>query len=335
VACAKAITDQPDASTSDGSTPGDSGAPDVTKPVDGACPKPLSKCTDDAGPVCVDMTSDKEHCGSCTTVCKTADASGLAPGTGNPDPLVFDGGYDGGIGWTLGSADCKATTCGVDCPDAMALCSDQICYDTHNHHDHCGDCNTACASSTEWCTQGKCCAVGTLLCGSACTSLSDDTANCGSCGHQCDGGGCQNGKCVACAPATIAGPTLTQAINGWPKSGLRLTALKNTVLTSFVVNNQGTADTVYLTDTLGNVINTLSVPASNKTYTATVAWALTQGTSYDLILDGGSSGNNGMWVSYSSFPQSTLGLQVVDTIDQSQNLQTAYWFTFTNLVSCP
>jgi hypothetical protein len=284
----------------------------------------------------VDLTLDKDHCGQCNTICTTADASGLAPGTNNPDPGIFDAGYDGGIGWTLGSASCTSSKCGVDCPDAMPICADQICYDTKNHHDHCGDCNTACAQTTEWCTQGHCCSVGTGWCGSSCISILSDTQNCGSCGHVCDGGGCQNGACVACAPATIAGPSLPNTITGWPKSGLRIKALKNTVLTSFVVNNQGNADTIDLTDTSGTVLQTIALPASNKTYTASVSWNLTANTSYDLILEGNTtSGANGMWANYSSFPQSTTGLQVVDTVDQSQSLQTAYWFTFTSLVSCP
>jgi hypothetical protein len=331
-ACAKFATDEPDAS-SDASSSGDSSTtPDVTKPIDGACPKPTTKCSSDAGEVCADLTGDKNHCGQCNTICSTADASGMSPGTGNPDPGIFDAGYDGGIGWSLGSAACSSSKCGVDCPDAMSLCTDEICYDTKNHHDHCGDCNTACASSTEWCTQGHCCGVGSNWCGSSCASILTDTQNCGSCGHACDGGGCQNGACVACAPATITGPTLNTNIGGWPKAGLRLTALKNTTLTSFVVNNQGLADTVDLTDTSGTVLQSIALPASNTTYTASVSWTLTANTSYDLILEGAS---NGRWVSYSSYPQSSLGLEVVDTVDQSQALQTNYWFTFTSLVSCP
>jgi hypothetical protein len=338
-ACAKFATDEPDASATDASsgtdvsTSSDGAAkPDVTKPVDGSCAQPTTKCSSDAGDICANLTDDQNHCGACTTICETADASGLSPGTNNPNPGIFDAGYDGGIGWSLGSAACTASTCGVDCPDAMALCPDEICYDTQNHHDHCGTCTTACAQTSEWCTQGHCCGVGSAWCGSSCASVLTDTQNCGACGHVCDGGGCQNGVCASCVPATLTGPALTMNISGWARAGLRITALKNTTLTSFVVNNQGAADTIDLTDTSGTVLQTIALPANSTAYTASVSWTLTANTSYDLILEGSA---NGRWLSYSSFPQSSAGLEVVDTVDTSQTLQTAYWFTFTSLVSCP
>ncbi len=296
------------------------------------CTSPLVECTSDAGPICATTTSDPNHCGTCTTVCTRADAGGMAPGTNNPDPGLFDGGYDGGPGWNLGAATCAASTCGIDCPDAMALCSDQICYDLENHHDHCGSCSTACTALTEWCTQGNCCATGSIWCTSACASILSDNNNCGACGHACDAGACNGGECLTCVPSTVTGPTLTTNISGWPSAGLRIKALKNTTLTSFVVNNQGAADTVSLTTTTGTVLQTLSTPASDTTYTATVAWSLTAGTSYDLILAGGA---NGRFVTYSSFPQSSTGLEVDDTVDQSQGLYTSFWFTFTSLTSCP
>jgi hypothetical protein len=338
-ACAKFATDEPDASSTDASSGTDvstssDGAtkPDVTKPIDGSCAQPTTKCSSDAGDICANLTNDENHCGACTTICETADASGLSPGTNNPNPGIFDAGYDGGIGWSLGSAACATSTCGVDCPDAMALCSDEICYDTQNHHDHCGTCTTACAQTSEWCTQGHCCGVGSAWCGSSCASVLTDTQNCGACGHACDGGGCQNGVCASCVPATLTGPALTMNISGWARAGLRITALKNTTLTSFVVNNQGAADTIDLTDTSGTVLQTIALPANSTAYTASVSWALTANTSYDLILEGGA---NGLWASYSSFPQSSAGLEIVDTVDTSQTLQTNYWFTFTSLVSCP
>ena len=80
------------------------------------------------------------------------------------------------------------------------------------------------------------------------------------------------------------------------------------------------------------MIQSIALPASNTTYTASVSWALIASTSYDSILEGGA---NGRWASYSSFPQSSTGLQVVATIDSSQTQQPSYWFTFTSLTSCP
>jgi hypothetical protein len=296
------------------------------------CGLPLVECTSDAGAICANTTSDPNHCGSCTTGCTTADAGGMPPGTDNPDPGIFDGGYDGGPGWSLGAAACATSTCGIDCPDAMALCTDDICYDLQNHHDHCGTCATGCTATTQWCTQGHCCGVDTAWCTSACASILSDNDNCGACGHVCDAGTCNGGVCALCVPSTITGPTLSSTITGWPNAGLRITALKNTTLTGFVVNNQGAADTVSLTDTGGTVLQSLSTPASDTAYTASVSWTLTSGTSYDLIL---ANGSNGMWTSYSSFPQSSTGLEVVDTVNSTQTLEPSYWFTFTSLTTCP
>ena len=61
-------------------------------------------------------------------------------------------------------------------------------------------------------------------------------------------------------------------------------ALANTNLTSFVYQNQGQADTlVVLTDTSGNVLQSLNTPGGNTSYTANVNWGLTAGQSYWLL----------------------------------------------------
>jgi len=167
------------------------------------CESPTTKCTVDGGALCITLATDPNHCGQCTTVCATGDAGGLAPGTDNPAPNVpFDGGYDGGPGWSLGAPDCDASTCGIACPNGMSLCNG-VCFDEQNHHDHCGACTTAC-QSTEWCGSGHCCAQGTEYCGGSCVDPLTDDANCGSCGHACNGGTpyCSNGTCVAgCTPS--------------------------------------------------------------------------------------------------------------------------------------
>src|SRR5215469_3632374 len=46
------------------------------------------------------------------------------------------------------------------------------------------------------------------LCGSSCTSLQGDSANCGSCGHACTGGQtCQSGACACPTTQTLCGTT--------------------------------------------------------------------------------------------------------------------------------
>lgn len=363
-ACAKAITDEPDSAAPDGGGGGDAttdvaidnaGCPQfdlLTDPKhcgsctnacdagnlcsNGACKAqcdtPLTKCASDAGNVCANLTNDTSHCGQCTTACTTADAGSMAPGTNNPDPGIFlDGGYDGGPGWSLGTAACANSACGVDCPDAMALCSDQICYDTQNHHDHCGSCGTACAATTQWCTEGHCCNTGQAYCQSGCTNVLSDNLNCGACGNACDGGAtCGGGQCSACI--VLTGPSLTQNLGGWADAGLRFKALKNTTLTSFEFDNQGSADTLELTTTTGTVLQSITVPANTPTFTATVSWPLTSGTSYDII---SVNGSNGHWDSYSTWPTTNASLEIDGVVDTSQTLYTTWWFSFQNMKTCP
>ncbi len=190
------------------------------------CDSPTTKCTGDAGVLCVNLTSDALHCGQCTNACKLADAGALPLGTSNPDAGVsFDGGYDGGPGWSLGTAECEASTCNIACPGGMTKCADSICYDPQNHHDHCGACTTACAAD-EWCDKGNCCAQGTEWCGSSCVAVLTDPSNCGSCGNVCSGGTpyCSAGKCSkGCVPSgtrqafnTLSSSTVTGCWKGNP-----------------------------------------------------------------------------------------------------------------------
>src|SRR5262249_28578552 len=127
-----------------------------------------------------------------------------------------------------------------------------------------------------------------------------------------------------CAPTPVVGPSLTNNLSGWSRSGLRIKALSNTTLTGFTINNQGKSDTVRLTDTVGNVLQTLTVVGGTNTQIRTVSWPLTAGTSYELTLDGGSLGNNGRWVAYTSWPTVNSPIEVDGSVDSGHNLQTQY-----------
>ena len=203
-ACATAtvIDTGPEGGGSDASSSNDGSSSDG-KPGNDAttCTAPEVKCATDAGYACVDTKTDIAHCGQCATQCTVADAGSLAPGPNNPDSGIA---YDGGSGWSLGSPACDAGSCAIGCPSGMTQCADGICYDTANFHDHCGDCNTACAQDTEWCNSGHCCGLGTLYCGSACVDPMYDNNNCGACGVVCSGGTpyCAKGACTAaCVPS--------------------------------------------------------------------------------------------------------------------------------------
>ncbi len=167
-----------------------------------ACDSPTTKCTaTDGGITCDNLTSDPNHCGGCTTACSAADGGGVTPGPDNPaHPGIV---YDSGIGWTTGSPSCDASTCATSCTQGFTGCSDGICYDTENHHDHCGACTTTCTAQ-EWCNDGNCCALGQEYCNGACVDVLSNNSNCGACGNVCSGGTptCANGACSAtCSPA--------------------------------------------------------------------------------------------------------------------------------------
>jgi hypothetical protein len=221
--------DDDDASTStDGTVSGDSSAcPDADLQTDpnhcgtctntctngqvcssGACKSqcaaPTTKCTvGDGGVVCANTSSDVLHCGSCTNACSAPDG-GPNTGTNNPDAgiPIPDGGFDAGNGWSLSTATCDASACGLECASGN-LCSDNLCWDPQNAHDHCGSCTTAC-QSTEWCTQGHCCAQGTAWCGTSCVDVLTDANNCGLCGNVCPANApaCSGGTCHAAVAVT-------------------------------------------------------------------------------------------------------------------------------------
>lgn len=211
------------------------------------CDSPTVKCNGDAGPLCVNVAADPKNCGQCGTVCPTADAGSLPQGTGNDSGLPPDAGYDGGTGWVLGTPTCSNSTCSTSCPSGTTICSDNICYDVQNHHDHCGSCTTACASG-EWCTSGKCCQPGQLVCNNACTDVLTSAANCGKCGNVCSGGTpfCNNGTCtIGCNPSgtrqpfnTFVSATTTGCWNTGNPCGQDTSTFSQTYGRNFQANGQ-------------------------------------------------------------------------------------------------
>ena len=239
------------------------------------CDPPLVKCGD-AG-ACIDTTADKAHCGSCSTVCGTGDAGSLQPGPNNPDAgIPFDGGYDAGTGWTLGSPTCGKSVCGVDCPQGTTQCSDSICYDTQNFHDHCGNCNTACAANTEWCTQGHCCSVGSAYCNGACTDVLGNASNCGGCGIVCSGGtpACSIGTCVASVAVTFS-QSFTQG---------QIASAQCTVFNAFRAQLTGTYTSITMSGSNDLVGHTCTGAGAN-----TLCQALRTGTPVTALSCGGNN----------------------------------------------
>lgn len=168
-----------------------------------ACDLPTVKCTssDGGGGGCVDPATDPMNCGSCNNKCPVVDAGSVPADNGNDAGINFgDAGFDAGIPPKAGTATCTSSKCGVSCPASLTGCADNICYDTMNNHDHCGNCMTACAMDIEWCTAGHCCAGGSQYCGGMCADTQSDPKNCGGCGKVCpmNAQTCSGGTCVAC-----------------------------------------------------------------------------------------------------------------------------------------
>lgn len=130
----------------------------------------------------------------------------------------------------------------------------------------------------------------------------------------------------------LVGPTLNQLNAGWANTGLQITALQNTTLESFSFYNYGAADTIELTDTSGQVLQSMSFAggsteqAVSTISTINAGWMLTANQTYDLI---STDPSNSMYAS-SSFPVSDSQLKV-DGGYGNGSLETAYWFHFTNL----
>ncbi|PKO36759.1 MAG: hypothetical protein CVU33_16660 [Betaproteobacteria bacterium HGW-Betaproteobacteria-6] len=130
--------------------------------------------------------------------------------------------------------------------------------------------------------------------------------------------------------AILSGPTLGNHNTGWSNTGLQFTALQNVTLQSFVFQNYGANDTIKLTDTLGNILMSYAFTGSGSEQADTISvnWALTAGTTYDLISQ---DPNNSKWAA-ASFPVSNSDLQVNGGYGMG-SLQTSYWFHFNDLTT--
>ncbi|MFO0679860.1 MAG: hypothetical protein U0169_25275 [Polyangiaceae bacterium] len=136
-------------------------------------------------------------------------AVGCDLSTGGSSPMDGPTGADASTDATTGSdATTPAFDGGVDAPPACSA-------DLRTDPEHCGACNSPCrpsANERATCQAGTCireCETGFDRCAPAdagladagpsaafaCTSVTSDSANCGSCGHSCLGGTCTAGVC--------------------------------------------------------------------------------------------------------------------------------------------
>ncbi len=122
------------------------------------CPAHLAECDGK----CVDLSSDREHCGECGYRCW-------------PEEECMNG-------------VCEVISCTPDC--AGRECGPDSCGGS------CGECGEGQVCDDGVCVAG--CGVGLTECNGACVDLSSDSDNCGACGVTCDPGDeCVGGNCVA------------------------------------------------------------------------------------------------------------------------------------------
>jgi hypothetical protein len=172
----------------------DASSPDADAAVDTsasdgptACDASLQVCNG----ACVDLTSDREHCGACSIACATdhfclagqcrscSDEGKVACG-GTCADLSSDTANCGACAkaCTAGKQ-CQDGTCIASCPDGGSSCAGQ-CIDTANDPNNCGGCGHGCAAG-QTCGGGACLCgdASTVACGATCVDPSTDKQHCG------------------------------------------------------------------------------------------------------------------------------------------------------------
>jgi len=124
-------------------------------------------------------------------------------------------GGGGGAGGGSSSSAGGGASCGVNESDCD---NDGVCENLLDDVDHCGSCGNSCnvpGGGSGTCVGGMCdyaCEMGFADCDqdpvTACVDLNMDGANCGACGHDCQGGACNAG---VCGPVTLVPPGFMQS----------------------------------------------------------------------------------------------------------------------------
>lgn len=142
--------------------------------------------------------------------------------------------------------------------------------------------------------------------------------------------------------AVIPGPTLTSDGSGWSVTGLGFVANTNTDLTSFTYQNQGLADTIVLTNTSGNILDSISTPSGTPSDVVSVNWALSAGSEYFLLQ---TVASNELFVGYGLLPMpsnadititdsGTFDFSITGAISEANfPVTNEYWVAFNNITT--
>lgn len=133
----------------------------------------------------------------------------------------------------------------------------------------------------------------------------------------------------------ITGPTLPYNDSGWAYAGVGFTANVNSVLNSFFFSSEGLNDTVVLTDTNGNILDSIASSGG----VSTVNWALSAGQKY-LLLQVANS--NAKFANYGGGPVSDTEITLTNTglfgctggfYSNCGITGNAYWTAFTEITT--
>ena len=143
--------------------------------------------------------------GTCASTCNGTSATCVFPGASMSCRMASCSG-----GTATLAANCDGAG---NCPALSTQgCGQFVCGPTA--------CVSSCSSNSQCvsgaaCVNGVCtaCTTGQTVCTNACATLASDGANCGACGHSCQGGACSGGTCLPVKLATLPAYAAGLAVN--------------------------------------------------------------------------------------------------------------------------
>ena len=161
---------------------------------------------------CVDLDTDREHCGQCDNACAADEICTAGECECFGDTSTDCGGdcvntdtdreHCGQCDNACDAGEvCSEGACAGECGGATSTACADSCANTDTHRNHCGQCEARCPAA-QVCTDGACAfdpecgADAPTPCGEVCVDTDTDTEHCGQCDEACPAGNeCIDGVC--------------------------------------------------------------------------------------------------------------------------------------------